>query len=177
MLFRSAIGALSNLAIATQEDAPARHKIGNIAIMGGETKAVMNEYNIWCDPEAADKVLASGIPLFMGTFIQTQRLFLTMEEVEEHYSAGKHPAHVALRDCTRLWGPHRGGKVGPVLYDLVPIFYTAYPTCVKTEKSHVRVEMNGTYTRGQTVRVRREGEPLITESVDLDPQELVNEFL
>lgn len=172
-----AIGALSNVAVATQLDAPARDKIAHIAIMGGETRAVMNEYNIWCDPEAADKVLNSGIPVFMGTFIQTERLFITMEEVEQHYGTSVHPAHVAMRECTRLWGPHRGGKPGPVLYDLVPIFYTAYPTCVKTEKSHVRVELNGTYTRGQTVRVRGEGEPLITESVDLNPQELVNEFL
>jgi purine nucleosidase/pyrimidine-specific ribonucleoside hydrolase len=171
------IGALSNIASALQFEPELKAKIEKIAIMGGETQRVMNEYNIWCDPEAADRVLSDGIPVFMGTFVQTERLRMTMDQVEQEFRGDAHPSHTALRECNRLWDMYRGWKHGPILYDLVPIFYTADPACVVTRKSFVRVELNGTYTRGQTVRVRGEGEPHITESIDLNPDHLVGEFL
>ena len=50
-------------------------------MMGGETRRVMNEFNIPCDPEAA------GVPVFMGTFDVSAQLCLSMDEVEKHFGA------------------------------------------------------------------------------------------
>lgn len=171
-------GAMSNLAETVQRATPEqRAMIGSIAVMGGETQAVMSEYNVVCDPEAADVVLSSGIPVFLGTYHLTARLIMTMGAVEEHFGNRNNPVLKALYECTQLWAPHRGLKPGPVLYDLVPVFWVAEPGCVKTRRSTIRVELEGTYTRGQTVRISSAEEGPVFESLELDGNAMVREFL
>lgn len=143
--------------------------------MGGETGRLISEYNILCDPEAADVVLNSGLSVFMGTFDLTSKLCLTMDEVEKHFGGPQNGPLQVLYECTMLWAARRWLKPGPVLYDLAPVFWAADPTLVKTRPSTIRVELEGTYTRGQTVRVAEEGPVL--ESVDLDARALVQDFV
>ncbi|MCX5770070.1 MAG: nucleoside hydrolase [Candidatus Hydrogenedentes bacterium] len=169
-------GALSNVAQFIQcASAGEKSKIKCISLMGGETGRVMSEFNILCDPEAADVVLNSGLPVFMGTFDLTSQLYLTMEQVESHFGGSKSGPLQVIYECTKLWEPRKGPKPGPVLYDLAPVFWLAEPARIKTRPSTVRVELEGTYTRGQTVRVAEEGPVL--ESMDLDPQALVRDFV
>jgi inosine-uridine nucleoside N-ribohydrolase len=174
----ASIGAFSNIAEVIDRASPAqRQRIRCIALMGGETEAVMSEFNVHCDPEAADTVLASGLPVFLGTWSVTRQLVLTMEEVERHLARSGNPMHQALHQCTHMWAPHRGSKPGPVLYDLVPLFWLADESCVTTRPSNLRVELDGRYTRGQTVRVPHEGQGPVLESVALDGPALVQAFL
>jgi pyrimidine-specific ribonucleoside hydrolase len=64
-----ALGPLTNVAlfIATYPDTA--HKLGRIVIMGGSTSGgnvtASAEFNIWHDPEAAQIVFSSGIPITM----------------------------------------------------------------------------------------------------------------
>ncbi len=170
-------GAYSNLAAAvTGADPSTRDKIRCLAVMGGETQAVMSEYNVVCDPEAADCVFNSGLPVLMATYHLTAKLRMTMDDVRRHFSTPS-PIHKVLLDCTELWGPHRGRKEGPVLYDLVPIFWLADPSSVKSRRSAIRVELDGKYTRGQTVRVGKQEEGPVQESLDLDADGMVREFI
>jgi len=169
-------GALSNIAQLIQCASPEeKTKLKCISLMGGETGRVMSEHNILCDPEAADVVLNSGLPVFMGTFDLTSRLRMTMEEVETYLARSKNGPIQALYECTKLWEPRKGPKPGPVLYDLAPVFWLAEPARVKTRTSTIRVELEGTYTRGQTVRVAPEGP--VFESTDLDAQALMRDLL
>ena len=171
-------GALSNLAAAVQRATPEqRGNIRCIAFMGGETGRQMREYNVSCDPEAADAVLTSGLPVFMGTYDVTSQLVMTMEDVERAFGGRENPVYEALYDCTQMWTPHRRHKPGPVLYDLAPVFWVADPLCVRTRNAHIRVELEGAYTRGQTVRVPPFGEGPVKESVELDAKVLMREFL
>ena len=171
-------GAYSNIAEAVRRAAAsAREKIRCIAVMGGETEALKSEYNVLCDPEAADYVFNCGLPVFMATFNLTARLRMTMAEVDEHFAKSTSPVHRVLADCTALWNPHRGSKPGPVLYDLVPVFWLADENCVKTRRSTIRVELQGQYTRGQTVRIRTADPGPVLESIDLDPEEMVKDFI
>jgi len=172
------VGAYSNLAEAVQRAGEAaREKIRCIAVMGGETQVVMNEYNVRCDPEAADCVFNCGLPVFMGTYNLTAKLRMSMEEVDQHFGSSDSPVHRVLADCTRLWGPHRGRKPGPVLYDLVPLFWLVDENCVRTRRSTVRVELEGHYTRGQTIRMSGEEAGPVRESIDLDAEDLVRQFI
>jgi purine nucleosidase len=168
-------GAFSNIAQAVC-DTSLREKIRCVALMGGETQAVWNEYNVLCDPEAADVVFTCGLPVFMGTFFLTARLVMTMDEVAEHFGDRSTPVLQVLADCTDLWKPHCRHKPGPVLYDLVPVFWLADESCVKTRRSLIRVELEGAYTRGQTVRFGDEEGPVL-ESLDLNPKEMVGQFI
>jgi len=74
-----------------------------------------------------------------------------MDEVERMFAGDKAPAHKALLEATRLWMPGQTTKVGPVLYDLVPLFYLTDPSLVETERMRVNVELVGERTRGFTV--------------------------
>jgi len=171
-------GAFSNLAqLLLSANTTLRQRIGCIAIMGGENDRVMNEWNVHCDPEAADVLFNSGVPLFMGTFEVTAQLIMTMTEVEYEFSARPESLYCALNDCTRLWWRKQGGRVGPVLYDLVPLFWLIDPDCVKTRPAHIRVELEGTYTRGQTVRVSGVGDGDTLESLSLNANAMVRDFV
>ena len=168
-------GAFSNLGDAVQTLGSVRDKIRHLALMGGETQAQWNEYNVLCDPEAADVVLNCGLPVFLGTYFLTAQLHMTMDEAQAAF--GDCPSLICrvLSDCTALWGPSRGVKTGPVLYDLVPVFWVADSALVETCESTIRVELNGTYTRGQTVRTGSGGSVL--ESLGLDAPGLVAKFV
>ena len=171
-------GAFSNLAAAvTTSDDDLRANIGCIAVMGGETRRLHNEYNVVCDPEAADGVFTCGLPVFMGTFDLTAQLRMTMAEVEEAFGGSDSAVHRVMCDCTQLWyRKAHSYKAGPVLYDLVPVFWLADQSCVTTCRSTIRVELEGQYTRGQTVRMPGEGGPVL-ESLDLDAAAMIREFV
>ncbi len=171
-------GAMSNIAeMVSRANPTEREKLGPVAVMAGETHVRMSEYNVICDPEAAEVVFTCGLPVFMGTYFLTARLKMTMEQVDEHFGSRSNPLYEVLYDCTQLWGPRRGRKTGPVLYDLVPVFWLADPACVQTQPSTIRVELTGKYTRGQTVRVPDDGNGPVMESLELDADAMVREFL
>ncbi|MHC4672131.1 MAG: nucleoside hydrolase [Planctomycetota bacterium] len=170
-------GAFSNLAAVVDPKQDSVHrKIRCIAVMAGETQTVMSEYNVYCDPEAADCVFNCGLPVFMATYSVAGRLRMTMDDMEEQFGTSTKPAHRVLAQCTRLWAPHKGIKPGPVLYDLVPLFWLADPNSVKTRRSCIRVELEGTYTRGQTLRVGRQAGSVM-ESIDLNPENMIAQFV
>jgi purine nucleosidase/pyrimidine-specific ribonucleoside hydrolase len=171
-------GAFSNISQAISRADVNRKNIRGLAAMAGETQRVMSEYNVVCDPESADVVFSSGLPVFMGTFDITARLRMTMADVQEAFGVSHNPVHQVLYDCTQLWWKkvHGGHKGGPVLYDLVPIFWLANQESVETRSSSIRVELHGKYTRGQTVRVAG-GDSNVIESLDLDADGMVKEFV
>lgn len=172
------IGALSNIAAFIDNvTAPEIcQQIKCIAIMGGENDLLINDWNMLCDPEAADIVLSSEFTVFMGTSQLTSRIIMPMEQVEAEFGHKPEPMYRALSECTRLWAkknyPHRPG---PVLYDLAPLCWLANPKSITTKTANIRVELNGDFTRGQTVRIAETGNTL--ESTTLDAAALVQEFI
>ena len=58
-----AIGPFTNLAAAAERAPETFGKIKRILIMGGDYTSNVPEWNILCDPEAADKVFRSGVPI------------------------------------------------------------------------------------------------------------------
>src|SRR5205809_571107 len=62
------LGPLTNIATALRRDPSIAGKVNRCVIMGGNPCCVGNvtpaaEYNIWCDPEAAQIVVSSGLPI------------------------------------------------------------------------------------------------------------------
>ena len=57
--------------------------IDSKALMDGEIHLLRCGANVRDDPEAADELLRSQIPTFVGTWSVTRQLYFTMAEVEE----------------------------------------------------------------------------------------------
>jgi len=87
------LGPLTNIALAINKDPSIVSCIKNIVVMGGASCSVGNvtpaaEYNIWCDPEAADIVFNSGHPdiTMVGWELCRGDANITEEEMEYVYS-------------------------------------------------------------------------------------------
>lgn len=147
-----AIGPLTNIAAALVRRADLASKIPYIALMGGEVVLTRAEHNISWDPEAAAIVLSAGVPIFLGTWDVTRRFVLLPEDLEA-FRKSTAPLHRMLIESLDLWWPHRGGKPGPVMYDLAPIAWSMDRSLYATQPMTIAVETQGAHTRGWTVRV------------------------
>jgi len=76
------LGPLTNLALALREDAAfVRQRVVRHVMMGGNIAETGNtgpfsEFNVWCDPEAADEVLRGGLGTEMVGLDVTRQLVL-----------------------------------------------------------------------------------------------------
>lgn len=159
-----AIGPLTNVAVLLRRYPHLAAKLQWIAIMGGELQLNHCEHNLARDVVAAEIVLTAGVPLFMGTWGVTRKFVLTPEDCERIKGLGT-PLGDALWRCIELWWPHKGGKPGPVMYDLAPILWSYDRRYYPTEAMQVQVETRGDHTSGM---LRRGGEGMpIDVSVDM----------
>ncbi len=148
-------GPWTNLAeVLSRADEKLKSKIKCIALMGGEVHTLLAEWNVKGDPEAADVVLKSGVPVFMGTWSVTRQLRFDMDEVGALIGESPSPFLQALYSGTQMWwNTGITDKRGPVLYDAVPVFWAAGErnqiSCIRIEE--LPVELDGQHTRGMTV--------------------------
>lgn len=145
-----AIGPLSNVALALRHKPAIAAKISWIAFMGGEVHIPRRENNIAWDPEAAEVILTSGIPLFMGSWSVTRQFALSPVDCERIAQAGTALGDF-LDDCIKYWWPYKGDKAGPVMYDMAPLVWAIDPSCFETKTLCIRAETTGTRTRGMTL--------------------------
>ena len=154
-----AIGPLTNIATAIIQRRDIMQKVPHITIMGGahphsNPHTVCAEFNIMCDPEAADIVMSSGIPVTMVTL---EACFGDMkfsgEELDEIKTINALGAFCV--DCNRTLIDMNEKVFGKRELDLPdPAAFAAMvrPELIKTQfRAYTRVELNGKYTRGATI--------------------------
>ena len=94
-------GPLTNIAMAMRIQPAICKKIKEIVFMGGGFKVFNStsaaEFNIWADPEAAQIVLTSGVPLTMVPLDATHQANFTKEDSRELREFGT-PVTVAVAD-------------------------------------------------------------------------------
>lgn len=145
------IGPLTNLALAIRL-APSVMRPIRVVLMGGAFSAAYPEYNILCDPEAANIVLTSGQQIEMVGLDVTVPCVLPAEDLqiiaESKDTAGKFLA--ALVD---VWmKTSKGKKV--TLHDPLTVAYLIDPSLLEMVPAPVRVELGGSVTHGLTAVLR-----------------------
>lgn len=148
---------LTNIALLLTRYPDSAARIREIVLMGGSTeqgnRTPAAEFNIHGDPEAADIVFRSPVPVTMCGLNVTHQALATPQVVARFEGLGTELGHICAEllsyfasTYNRLWGmPH------PPLHDPVAVARVIDPSIVGCVDANVTVELHGQYTRGATV--------------------------
>lgn len=146
------IATLTNIALLFAMYPEVKGNIREIVMMGGSAsrgnKGVMSEFNVATDPEAAQMVFQSGVPIVMAGLDVGWKALVFPEDSEEIREMGK------VGDMAyHLFKKYRGGSfsTGLKMYDSCAIAYLLCPQMFTVEETYVGVELHGTMTAGCTV--------------------------
>jgi len=157
-----AVGPLTNIAQALMLDPAFARNVRQLVIMGGAYAVTpygygninpVAEFNIWVDPEAADIVFKSGIPITaIGLDVTTDPSATIHRELYRKIEQSDTSTANLVRELTRQWI----NKFELIhLHDPMAAAYLIDPTLFTTKDYHVAVETVSQLTRGQTVADRR----------------------
>ncbi|HWG55274.1 MAG TPA: nucleoside hydrolase [Gaiellaceae bacterium] len=165
-------GPLTNVALALDRGLRAERIVvmGGAIAEGNMTPAA--EFNIWADPEAAQRVFSSGLPVTMIGLDVTHRALLTPPWAERFRAAGRVGTFVSeLVDFFKRYHEHTYGWDGAPIHDAVALAQAFRPDLVQTVHVNVEVELQSELCRGRTVvdRWRRtERPPNADVGIDVD---------
>jgi inosine-uridine nucleoside N-ribohydrolase len=169
-----ATGPLTN--VARYLDAHGPGGIERVVVMGGAiaegnyTPAA--EFNVWCDPEAAQRVLSSGLDVTLAGLDVTHKALLGPAVEERLRAAGRIGTFVAeLNAFFSRYHRETYGWDGAPIHDAVAIAHVIRPELLETRHRNVEVELESELTRGRTVVDlwnRTDRPPNAHVAVDLD---------
>jgi purine nucleosidase len=174
-----AIGPLTNVATALDRHPKLAGSLREIIIMGGATergnRTPYAEFNIWVDPEAADRVFESGVPVTMVGLNLTHQALATPRVVERLRVLDSDVARAVVGWISFFGSTYEDlwGFGGPPVHDACAVALAIDATLVRCVDTFVAVETEGRWTRGATVvdlhgRLRRE--PNARVALDLDAE-------
>ena len=152
------LGPLTNVAMALVKAPEIASRIEEVVAMGGAYFEVGNitpaaEFNIYVDPEAADVVLASGIPVTMLPLDVTHQALNTRERLARIGAIGNRcgAAVAGLLGFSERFDLEKYGWHGAPLHDPNVIAYLLDPTIHQGRHINVTVETGSALTLGMTV--------------------------
>jgi inosine-uridine nucleoside N-ribohydrolase len=169
-----AIGPYSNLGAMIDRDPETFRKLKRIVVMGGSFNSGRSdgysllgqvpEWNVRGDIPATQKVIASGVPLYMIPLDATQ--LMKLDEVNR---AVLFKEDSLLTDQLLLLY-EQWGALTPTLHDPLAVGYAINPKLCPTEPMHIYVDENG-YTRTQP------GPPNANICLHSDPEEFLSFYM
>lgn len=154
-------GPLTNIALALRAAPDLTDNVAAISLMGGGTygnRTPAAEFNIWADPEAADIVFRSGLPLTMAGLDLTHQFILGTERIDQVAALPGGLAAV-LTDLFRYFADNYISRhehmVGAPLHDPCAVLAVTHPELFTSDRRHVAVETRGEHTAGETIIDRR----------------------
>jgi purine nucleosidase len=152
-----ATGPLTNVGLLLRSHPEVMPRVRRIVLMGGSTDrgntTPYGEFNIVTDPEAADIVLRSGLPITMIGLNVTHQALATTEIIAEFHGLGTRLGTVCADLMTFFASTYHRvfGFEHPPVHDPIAVAAVIDPSLVRTVAAPVTVELTGTYTRGATV--------------------------
>lgn len=151
-------GPLTNIANLFLAYPYIKDNVEEIVLMGGAcfggnwTPAA--EFNILVDPEAADIVFRSGLPITMCGLDVTHKAQVFKDETERIRSIGNKASKLVaeLLDYFSIFHMNPNfGFDGPPLHDVCAVAYVLDPSIFIAKKHNVEIDMSGELTVGATV--------------------------
>jgi pyrimidine-specific ribonucleoside hydrolase len=171
-----ATGPLTNLGILLTAFPGVKNNIAQISFMGGSLGpgnwTAAAEFNMFVDPEAADIVFSSGLPLIMSPLDVTQKALIMRDEIETLRGLGGGAPVLAAGLLDFYFQSYRKrGFPGAALHDLCAVACLTNPELFTARPCHVAVETQGRHTAGMTLgdlRPWTEAKPNVTVNTDID---------
>lgn len=152
-----AVGPLTNVATALQREPRIAERIERIAIMGGAIGlgnwTPSAEFNIYADPEAADVVLRSGIPITLVPLEITHQALAT-EPILARIAALDTPV-ARMSDALLRYFAETYERVfgfeAPAVHDPCAVAAIIDPTILPARPMNVEVDLGSELSLGRTV--------------------------
>lgn len=151
------IGPLTNIALVLKLYPELADRIAHLSIMGGSigegNSTVSAEFNIYADPEAADVVFRSGVPITMMGLDVTHQALLDRRAAEALRATGTTSGRIAaeLTDFALDRNMEWGGRTTAAIHDAVAVAHFAIADLVDVAAYHVTVDTTDGPARGRTV--------------------------
>jgi inosine-uridine nucleoside N-ribohydrolase len=146
-----ALGPLTNIALLLLNHPDSVRYIDNILIMGGAigvgNVGPVQEFNVWVDPEAAERVFNYNLTIFMVPLQCTNLGIIPVNFVQKVKSIST-PIAIVIYQFINFYNnkPTRQG-----LHDPVAILALLDPSKIVFKKMNVQVETSSLYSSGQTI--------------------------
>ena len=173
-----AVGPLTNIAILLARYPGVANKIERVVVMGGAvglgnvTPAA--EFNVWQDPEAAQRVFASGLDVTMIGLDVTHAALLRAGHAETLRGAGEPGRFVAeLHDFFAARNLDVYGLGGAPIHDAAAVAHVACGDLIETRLVHVEIDCSSGLSRGRTVvdqHGRTGNEPNVHVGLEIDSE-------
>jgi purine nucleosidase len=152
-----ALGPLTNIALAMRLEPRIAPRIAEIVVMGGSTDygndSPAAEFNMLCDPHAAQIVFSSDAPIVMFGLNVTHQIIATRQEMTKIRALRTESATV-FGDMIAFFEKvyvERYGFEGAALHDPCTIAYLLTPDIFNLRAMHVDVETNAGLSFGRTI--------------------------
>ena len=152
------LGPLTNIATALTRAPDIKAAIAEIVLMGGGCFAGGNitpaaEFNIYVDPDAADIVFRSGLPLTVMPLDMTHKALTTKPHIQAFRDMGTKVGDMtaAWTDFFERFDMEKYGSEGAPLHDPTVIAYLINPDLFEGRHINVEIETGSPLTLGMTV--------------------------
>jgi purine nucleosidase len=153
------VGPETNLALAILKDPTIAPLVKRVILMAGSISGGnvngAAEFNVYCDPDAADLVFRAGWPITMVGLDVTEITLISSAQVDEIERGGSAEAKFAAAVARFQVGLYRGtGFGGGAIHDALAVGAAIDPTFLKLRTMRIDVETEGRIARGETVANR-----------------------
>ncbi|MFW8636149.1 nucleoside hydrolase [Cribrihabitans pelagius] len=152
------IGPLTNIAAAFNRAPDVIERVQEIVLMGGAYFEVGNitpaaEFNIYVDPEAAETVFKSGVPLTVMPLDVTHKVLATRDRVAAIRALGTRAATFTadMLGFFERFDVAKYGSAGAPLHDPCTVAYLIRPELFSGRHINVEIETSSELTLGMTV--------------------------
>ncbi|MDR2758778.1 MAG: nucleoside hydrolase [Spirochaetaceae bacterium] len=169
-------GPLTNLGILFTAYPEVKKNIARISLMGGGIESgnwsAAAEFNIFVDPEAAEIVFTSGLPIIMSPLDVSHKALMMPGDLDALRKQGGRVSVMVAELVEFFYQYHIAqGFAGAPLHDPCAVAALIAPELFKTAEYHISIETKGKYTTGMTFADRRfwtNAKPNATVCLDID---------